>query len=382
MRKVQLGEIVSITGGGTPDRANEAYWGGDIPWVTVKDFKSTQISGAMEHITPLGLAESASNLIASGSILVPTRMALGKVAINAVAVAINQDLKALSIKDLGAVDRGYLFRFLLSKASYFESKGKGATVKGITLDVLREVEVPLPSLEEQKRIAAILDKADSLRRKRQEALRLADDFLRAVFLDMFGDPVTNPKGWPLVKFSEVGELNRGKSRHRPRDDQRLYGGAYPFIQTGDVANADGVVESFSQTYSEFGLEQSRLWPAGTLCITIAANIGKTAILGFDACFPDSVVGFLTGNEVSASYVQFWLGEIQERLEEAAPQVAQKNINLQILSELDLPLPPLEMQEKFADIVRKTRLQKERGRQGVKDMDAMVSSLYSVLVASA
>ena len=101
-----------------------------------------------------------------------------------------------------------------------------------------------------------------------------------------------PEGWVWVTLPQVGELNRGKSKHRPRNASFLYGGRYPFVQTGDIKQANGLIGHYNQTYSEEGLKQSRLWPASTLCITIAANIADTAILGFDACFPDSVVGFL------------------------------------------------------------------------------------------
>jgi len=98
--------------------------------------------------------------------------------------------------------------------------------------------------------------------------------------------------WQLVKLSDLGEVNRGRSRHRPRYAEHLYGGPYPFIQTGDIRESGGRITSYKQTYSEAGLAQSRMWPAGTMCITIAANIAETAILTFPACFPDSVVGFI------------------------------------------------------------------------------------------
>ena len=100
-----------------------------------------------------------------------------------------------------------------------------------------------------------------------------------------------PSGWHLVKLSDLGEVNRGRSRHRPRDAAHLYGGSYPFIQTGDVKASGGRIVSYTQTYSEEGLAQSRLWPENTMCITIAANIAETGILTFPACFPDSVIGF-------------------------------------------------------------------------------------------
>lgn len=209
MNTIKLGALVSITGGGTPDRSNPNFWGGDIPWATVKDFKTLEISSTQEHITEEGLKGSAANIAAVGSIIVPTRMALGKAAINTVPVAINQDLKALRVLDQKVIDRDYLFRFLLAKATFLESRGQGATVKGITLDVLRDLEVPVPPIREQQRIASILDKADSLRRKRQEAIRLADTLHRALFVKMYGDPDVNPKEWPVLAMGDVIEFRGG-----------------------------------------------------------------------------------------------------------------------------------------------------------------------------
>lgn len=370
---LRLGDLARIVGGGTPSRSNPDFWNGQIPWVTVKDVQSDRIIDSFEKITKLGLDKSASNLIPSGSIVIPTRMALGRVAINDIPVAINQDLKALII-DATQIDRDYLHRFLLSKAKYFESRGKGATVKGITIDILRDLEVPKLPLAEQRRIVAILDKADAIRKKRREAMKLADEFLRSVFLDMFGDPVTNSKKFPTRKLSILGDLQRGKSRHRPRDYPALYGGPYPFVQTGDVANCNGVVEIYQQTYSELGLRQSRLWDKGTLCITIAANIGRTGILGFDACFPDSIVGFTPGTEVTSEYIQFWLGCIQRELERVAPQVAQKNINLEILSNLDTPLPPLPDQQRFSTIVMNIRSSNTKRQMATSEADRLLESL--------
>ena len=153
-----------------------------------------------------------------------------------------------------------------------------------------------------------------------------------------------PAGWAWAALPELGELNRGKSKHRPRDDKRLYGDAYPFIQTGDVRHANGIIRSHTQSYSEFGLAQSRLWPAGTLCITIAANIADTALLGFDACFPDSVVGFLTEEaHCNIKFIELFLRTAKENIERYAPATAQKNINLEILSKVGIPLPSLEEQ---------------------------------------
>jgi type I restriction enzyme S subunit len=118
---------------------------------------------------------------------------------------------------------------------------------------------------------------------------------REIGPDLFDPPFEIPPQWRWERLPALGVLDRGRSRHRPRNHPSLYGGPYPFVQTGDVKAAKGRLTSFSQTYTEAGLAQSRLWPIGILCITIAANIAETAILGIDACFPDSVVGF-TANE--------------------------------------------------------------------------------------
>ena len=346
---VTLDELVSIKGGGTPSKDKAEYWNGNIPWASVKDLTSLWLSSTIDHISEEGLRDSSANLIKAGTIIIPTRMALGKVSINTIDVAINQDLKALSIKNNKTTSINYLKYFLISKADEIEKNGKGATVKGITIDVIKNLRIPLPPLPEQTRIAAILDQADKIRQKRRCAAALADEFLRSVFLEMFGDPVSNPKGWEVRKFEEVGSLDRGKSKHRPRNDPKLLGGNHPLIQTGDVANCNGYIKTYTATYSDLGLAQSKKWQSGTLCITIAANIAKTGILTFDACFPDSVVGFLPNAQVTTEYVRFWLSFLQKILEDKAPESAQKNINLAILKSLEIPVPDIEKQRLFSKI---------------------------------
>lgn len=156
-----------------------------------------------------------------------------------------------------------------------------------------------------------------------------------------------PQGWVWASLSQVGWLDRGRSKHRPRNAPHLYGGPYPFIQTGDIRHADTFMSDVEASYSEAGLAQSRLWPAGTICITIAANIGKTAILSTAACFPDSVVGFLTGsNDVSVRYVEYFMRSVQQKLEDEAPATAQKNINLEILEKVVIPVPSIQEQHQI------------------------------------
>lgn len=274
------------------------------------------------------------------------------------------------------VDARYLFRWFSSDIVQATMRSFGNQTTNISnLDLRRasNLLLPLPPLDEQRRIAAILEKADELRTKRREALAHLDTLTRSIFHSMFGDPVTNPEKWPLAPLSSLGILDRGVSKHRPRNDPRLLGGRYPLVQTGDVAGAGAYLTRFSSTYSDLGLGQSRLWPRGTLCITIAANIAKTAILKIEACFPDSVVGF-TADPATTEYVRVWLSFLQATLEARAPESAQKNINLAILRTLPVPVPPIELQQTFATRVAAVERLKEMHRKHLAELDALFASL--------
>lgn len=198
-------------------------------------------------------------------------------------------------------------------------------------------------------------------------------------------PFELPFGWSWCRFTEIGQLDRGKSKHRPRNDSLLYeNGSIPLVQTGDVARANGVIETYTALYNHQGLVQSRLWSKGTLCITIAANIGDSAILGFDACFPDSIVGFLPTEPISDSrYFEFLIRTLKSRLEDFAPSTAQKNINLGILDEVLIPLPPLAEQKRIVakvDELMKLCDQLEASlRQSQQRAESLAASAISHLI---
>lgn len=187
-----------------------------------------------------------------------------------------------------------------------------------------------------------------------------------------------PEGWKVVRLGELGEVNRGRSRHRPRWAPELYGGRYPFIQTGDIKASGGRIVRHSQTYSEKGLEQSRMWPVGTMCITIAANIAETGILTFPVCFPDSIVGFVADRTKCNVYFvehmfRYLRGSIQH-VAKASGSV-QDNINLETLDRLEFLLPPLEEQNSIEAILSSLDNKIQLNQQMNKTLEAVGQATF-------
>lgn len=292
-------------------------------------------------------------------------------------VPLQPDGKRLNLYYLGWVLRSPAIVGQLKGQSQAATKSR----ERVTPSDVLAINIPLPPLVEQQRIVDILDRAAAIQRLRRAAEEKAREIIPALFVDMFGDPATNPKGWPMRKLEDVATVDRGRSRHRPRDDKALYNGAYPFIQTSEVANSGGLITHYTTTYSEFGLAQSKLWPPGTLCVTIAANIAKTGILQFAACFPDSVVAVIPGSSTNNEFLQAWLSFLQPTLEAQAPQLAQKNINLEILRALSVPMPPKSLQDRFADMCQRVRAMQALKRDGASVAISANQSLTSAMFSA-
>lgn len=211
--------------------------------------------------------------------------------------------------------------------------------------------VPIPPLKLQEKIVQILDKftdyvteltSELTSRKKQYS------FYRDKLLS-FEDEIYQVEWKSLSEVAK--DFGRGKSKHRPRNDARLYGGDIPFIQTGDIREAGKWIENYSQTYSAFGLQQSKQWEKGTLCITIAANIAETGLLGFDACFPDSIIGFVANPKFAITeYVYYYLNSIKDYLANKSYGSAQDNLNLSTFSSLKIPVPSLEIQSRIVQVL--------------------------------
>lgn len=182
--------------------------------------------------------------------------------------------------------------------------------------------------------------------------------------------------WDYVTLDKLGSISRGKSKHRPRNDKSLFGGKYPFIQTADVKAAGLYLTEYSETYSDKGLAQSKLWPAGTLCITIAANIADTTILGIDACFPDSVMGFIPFEGVSnVKFVKYAFDILQRDCKKISQGTAQDNLSWKKLSTIKFPAPDIDIQNNIVSILSVYDDLIENNQKQIKLLEEAAQRLY-------
>jgi len=183
--------------------------------------------------------------------------------------------------------------------------------------------------------------------------------------------------WNVSSLARLGDLARGKSKHRPRNDPKLFGGAYPFIQTSDIKHANYYVNSYSETYNEAGLAQSKLWPKGTLCVTIAANIAESALLRFPACFPDSVVGFIENPEKSdVRFIKFALDYYKKRYQQRSQGAAQDNLSLEKIESLKLRVPRVQIQRKIANVISAYDELIGNNEKRIKILEEIAQRLYT------
>lgn len=267
-------------------------------------------------------------------------------------------------------------KFLCYYLNSFNFKGyvSGTTRLKLTQASMKQIMVPVPPLEDQQRIVTRIEElfsqldsgVETLKKTKEQLKVYRQAVLKEAFegaftqhlpieddLEWYEGDIINlppiPKKWRYIYLSKLGELARGKSKHRPRNDAKLFeNGKYPFLQTGDIKSANKYVTVYEKMYGDFGLNQSKLWKKGTLCITIAANIAETAFLGLDACFPDSIVGFTANETVLMEYVRYFIEASKIRLWAFAPATAQKNINLKTLENLVIPYCCINEQKKVVE----------------------------------
>jgi type I restriction enzyme, S subunit len=374
----KLGELVTIIGGGTPDRNKPHFWNGDINWISVKDLVGDTISSSLETITTEGLEKSSAKLIPKGNIILPTRMALGKVAINQIDVAINQDLKALIIKDNSQLDLYYLFYFLKSKSNFIESKGKGATVKGITVNLISNLEVPILPLTLQKKIASVLRKAQALINKRKAQIEALDQLTQSVFLEMFGDPVKNSLGFKTEPLHELCVHIFGGGTPS-KSNPEYYIGNIPWVTPKDMK--DIVINDSIDHINEDAIANSsaKLIPPNSLLMVIRSGILKKklpiAINTREVTVNQDMKAFVVDkNKITVEYLLYFFEFYQKVLLNRVRSVTADNLDFQQIKEILVPVPPINKQKEFSNIFYKVLAEKNKCLQQLNELENNFNSL--------
>ena len=400
---IRVGNCGSWGSGATPSRTNLEYYNGTIPWLKTGDLNDGVVVKTPEHITQLALEKTSVRLNPVGSVLMAMYGAtIGKLGILGIEATTNQACCAC-IPYEGIYNK-YLFYFLMAFRNKFIKMGEGGAQPNISKEKIVNTLFSLPPFAEQKRIVVKIEELLPYIDRYEQAWgkleqfnsRFPEDMKKSLLQyaiqgklveqrpeegtaeELFAQiqaekqqlikagkikkekplpeitddekPFEIPECWKWVRLQQIGELSRGRSQKRPRNDPSLFvNGTFPFIQTGDVARANGHISHWTTMYNQDGVSQSRIWPSGTVCLTIAANIGDVAILDFDACFPDSVVGFNAYRPIiSNEFFMYVLMCYKTILDKLSRSTAQKNINIEILSQIAFPLPPLAEQNRIVE----------------------------------
>ena len=350
---VALGDVCQFVGGGTPSRKQPEYFDGDIPWATVKDFKRFRISDTEEHISEVAVADSATNIVEAGTVLLVSRVGLGKVAIAERRLAINQDIKGLTPTPNILSD--YLFWFLLSRADDIKRMGAGATVKGITLPDIKSIRMPAPPLDEQRCIIDLLSRAEGIVRLRREAQKKAAELIPALFLEMFGDPATNPKGWPVAPIAQLCSVQTGATP--ARDNPLYYGGSIPWVKTGEVA--EEIIDKAEETITDLAIQATncKVFPESTILVAMygqGPTRGRCAMLGIPAATNQACAAILPSSAIDHNFLFVLLQTQYERIRAMGRGVNQANLNLSMIKSFDVMVPPLELQAQFCNALKQVR----------------------------
>ncbi|HXN22416.1 MAG TPA: restriction endonuclease subunit S [Candidatus Dormibacteraeota bacterium] len=383
-KNARLDNCCKIVGGATPSTSVDAYWSGDICWVTPKnlsDLSAAFISDTPRKLTQAGLDACAASILPPGSVLFSSRAPIGLVAINTVPMATNQGLKSFVPKP-ERVHGKFLYWWLRSNRSYLEQLGNGATFKEVSKTVVSRIEIPLPPLAEQRRIANVLDRAEALRAKRRAALAQLDTLTQSIFLDLFGDPAS--KGWPMTTIAQIAQ--NGSIRTGPFGSQLLHS---EFVDKGvAVLGIDNAVANEfrwgkprfipQEKYRE--LERYTVRP-GDVLITIMGTCGRCVVvpddvplaintkhlccitLAPDKCLPVFLHAYFLRHPLARRY-----------LDQAAKGAIMNGLNMGIIKSMPIPLPPVQLQQDFARRVAAVEELKATCRTSLSELDALFNAL--------
>ena len=374
---VPLGKCCEIVSGATPRRNVSKYWGGDIAWATPKDI--SRIEGPIlfdtpEYISKAGYKSCSARILPKYSILFSSRAPIGLVAIAGREMCTNQGFKSLIPGP--DVSSTYLYYCMKKYANRIAALGSGATFKEVSKEKVSNFTIPLPPMKEQKRIAAILDKANVIRRKRSQAIQLADEFLRSVFLDMFGDLIKNTKDWKTHRFGDICESRLGKmldAKQQTGKNQRKY-----------LRNANVQWDQFdlnSLLEMDFSEKDRNTYSLkhGDLLICEGGEVGRAAIWRneISECYFQKALHRVRPKSkmVTAEYLLqlMWFFSRNGGFKDHATSATIHLTGVK-LKEMLIPLPPLELQKKFSDCYFTTKSLKIKYSHLTNESNSLFSSI--------
>lgn len=357
--KISLKNICSFQSGGTPSKQNSDYFNGNIPWITTVALNGRIIdqNSAVDWITEKAIQESAAKIVPAGSIMVGTRVGVGKVAINAVPMSTSQDIISLVGIDGSKWNKEYLCKFLQSKESFLKSQSRGATIKGIKIDALAALEVPGLPLSEQEKIVSVLNHTLDIIEQRKAQLAALDELVKARFVEMFGDPVQNPKGWKITTIGDITtDVRYGTSK------PAIENGKYPYLRMNNLT-FDGHLDLSDLKYIDVDddeLEKCVVRKGDVLFnrTNSIELVGKTAAFDLDEemIIAGYIIRVRLGDcmlpDILAQYMN--LEALKEKLRKMAKgAVNQANINAQELQSIKIYLPDMNSQKQFVNFKKQT-----------------------------
>jgi type I restriction enzyme S subunit len=378
--KTKLGDCCEIISGSTPSTNIESFWNGSICWATPKDLSQLDgayISDTPRKLTQSGLDSCGATILPSNSVLFSSRAPIGHVAVNTVPMATNQGFKSFVPKD-NRVYAKFLYHWLRKNRAYLESLGNGATFKEVSKTIVSRVEIPLPSLEEQKRIAEILDRAEELRSKRREAIAQLDTLTQAIFLGMFGDPVTNPKGIKVVRLSEITMRITDGVHQKPNYTEN----GVPFISVKNITTGSLKFEDCKFISLDDHLKFTKRCKAERLDILytkVGATYGRPALVDTDCEFSIYVsVCLIKPNKklIDPFFLNAALGTtaVKSQADRKIKGIGVPDLHLDQIQNFLIPLPSMKEQQEFAHRVEAVEKLKAAHRASLSELDALFASL--------
>ena len=372
MEKILITEVCDILVGRTPSRYNPVYWGAGFPWLSIADMNQGEsIYSTKETITTDAVTECKCKMVPKGTVLFSFKLSIGKVGITAIDMFTNEAIAAFLIKDKSRLDTKFLF-YTLKSTDYSVGSNKAVMGKTLNKEQLKKFTIPLPSIEEQYRIVKILDLAQSLIEKRKQAIAYLDDYIKAVFLDMFGDPVSNPKGWEVKTIQAISHKITDGEHLNPTFSE----GGMPMIMAGHVLESGVDTKSARKVSSELGrVFRKKCNPEKNdlLLVSRGATIGRLCRVTTSElfCLMGSVILIKPDHDIiNSAFLSELLKHprMYSKLFNSSGSSAQQAIYLKDIKKLNCVIPPIEDQKDFEKIVLEIDSIKQKMQTQLKELE--------------